>query len=115
MRSDVSLVAAKDRDAEGAGEPQELVERELAPDRDADERRIERQRDERADRRRHALSLDVRADDADARWEEAHERPQIVAASHRANGSQTNARTFRGRGPRVTDPAGRALDPQSLA
>src|SRR4051812_44177024 len=61
VRGDVGLVAAEDRDAERAREAQKLVERELAPDRDADERRIERQRDQRSHRRRHALSFDVRA------------------------------------------------------
>src|SRR5580765_7691707 len=35
VRRDVGLVAAKDGHAEGARRPQELVERELAPDRDS--------------------------------------------------------------------------------
>src|SRR4051794_2259608 len=93
VRGNVGLVAAQDRDAKGLGRAQELVQRHVAPDGDADERRLERQRDKRPDRRRHAPALDVRADDADARREAAHQPPQVVAARHRANASQTNACT----------------------
>src|SRR5215470_13732947 len=43
---DVLLVAAEDRHSERARRPQQLVERESASDRDADERWRERERDE---------------------------------------------------------------------
>ena len=49
------LIGAEEADREAAGGAEELVARRLLPDRDADERRLERERDERRDRDAHPV------------------------------------------------------------
>ena len=49
------LLGAEQRDGEAAGLAQQLVQRGLLRDRDADERRLERQGDERRDRQAEPL------------------------------------------------------------
>ena len=68
------LVAGEQRDREAARLAQQLVQRRLARDRDPDERRLERERDERADRQAEPLALDVDRDDGDPDGEAAHHR-----------------------------------------
>ena len=55
----------------------------LPADRDADERRLERQGDERADREAEPLALDVDGDDRDPGRKAAHQAPELLAAAHR--------------------------------
>jgi hypothetical protein len=58
------------------------VQRRPAPDREADERRLERERNQRADRQAQALTFEVDADDRDSRRESAHQLAKLVAADH---------------------------------
>ena len=55
----------------------------VAPDGHADQRRLERERDERGDRQAGALTADLDGDDRDAVREAAHDRAQLVAPDHR--------------------------------
>src|SRR5712692_227483 len=85
VRRDSRLIAAQDRDAEQARGAQQLVERDVLSDRDADERWVERQRDQRADRHADAVAVRVGGDHANAGWIEAHQRAQLVAGRHPAD------------------------------
>ena len=66
-------------DAEVSGAPQQLVQRRLLLDGEADERRVERERDEGAERQSQALAVQVDGDDGDARGEPPHDPPEVVA------------------------------------
>ena len=80
-----SWSAREQRDGEPAGRAQQLVQRRLVRDRDADERRLERQRDERGDRDPEPLALEVDRDDRHADRVPPHHRSQLVAGRHRAD------------------------------
>ena len=74
------LVARQDRRRPRAGVAQELVQRRLVGDRDADERRVERERDERRHGQPVAAAVELRDDDGDARRPAAEERALLGPA-----------------------------------
>src|SRR5439155_18522713 len=76
------LPAGEDAHLERAGAADEGVRRLLVPDRDPDERRLERERDERADGQAEPVALVVDRDDADRSRKPAHRRSQLVAREH---------------------------------
>ena len=76
------LAGGEQADAERSGAAQQLVERGLAPDGEADERRLERERNQGADRQPQALALEVDADDPDPRGESPHQLAKLFAADH---------------------------------
>src|ERR1700704_5088188 len=56
-KRDLLLLAAEQTHGERAGLPQQLVQRRLLPDRDTDERWLERERDERGDCDAHPVAV----------------------------------------------------------
>ena len=82
MLRDSFLPRCEQADAEVSGAPQQLVERRLLLDGEADERRVERERDERAERQSQALAVEVDGDDCDARGKPPHDPPQVVTGCH---------------------------------
>ena len=62
----VRLIAAEDRDGPLRRAAQRLVQRRVDRDRDADEPRLERERDERRDGEPRAAAVDLGDDDRDA-------------------------------------------------
>jgi len=66
---------------------EQLVELGLATQREADERRLQRQGGERADGQPGAVGLELDRDDGDSRGEGAHDLTQLVAADHAAEAS----------------------------
>ena len=76
------LLGAEEADREPAGAAQELVAGSVLADRDADQRRLERERDERGDGDAHPVALDVDAEDRDAVRPEPHQAAEIVSRRH---------------------------------
>ena len=64
---------------ERPGATEELVQRRLLLDREADERRVEGERDEGPDRQADPLALQVHGHDRDASGEPAHDPAKLVA------------------------------------
>src|SRR5581483_574937 len=62
---EVVLIARENRGAPLVRVAQHLVQRRLARDRDADERRLERERDERRDGQAGTAAVELRDDDRD--------------------------------------------------
>ena len=81
---EVSWPAASTLTASSPRLPQQLVQRGVAADREADERRVERERDERRDRQAEPLPVDVDRDDGDAGRDAPHHCAKLVAADHAA-------------------------------
>ena len=77
------LLGAQQADGEAPGAAQELVAGRVLADRDADERRLERERDERGDGDAHPVALDVDAEDRDAVRPEPHQAAKILSRRHR--------------------------------
>jgi hypothetical protein len=77
VRCESFLRAAEDADAEAIGAPEQLVQRRLPADRDADQRRVERERDERGDGQPEPLAFDVDRDDRHARRHPSHQAAQL--------------------------------------
>src|SRR5207248_1895209 len=80
---DLLLLATEHAHREGAGSPEQLVERGLLADRDADEGRFERERHERGDRDAHAVAVVVYREHGHVVRHEPHQRAQVFAARHR--------------------------------
>jgi hypothetical protein len=76
------LTLGEDADAELARPAQQFVQGGLLPDRDPDERRLQRERDERRDREAEPLAFEIHRDHRDGRGDEPHDVPQLVAADH---------------------------------
>ena len=76
------LAAGEQADREAAGLAQQLMELRLLRDRDADERWLEGQRDERAHRLAEQRAVDVDRDNGDAAREAAHDFAKIVPVGH---------------------------------
>src|SRR5439155_16854259 len=74
------LAGRQQTDAERSGTAQQLVQRRPAPDGEADERRLQRERNQGADRQAQALALEVDADDRDSRGESSHQLAKLLAA-----------------------------------
>ena len=72
------LTLREQGDGARAGLAQELVERRLARDGEADERWLERQPDERTDREPERLAARVHGHDGDTGREPAEERAELV-------------------------------------
>ena len=59
------------------------MERREPADRDADERRLERQRHERADGQADVLALEVDGHDCNPRWDATHQFSELIAFARR--------------------------------
>jgi hypothetical protein len=77
-------VGAEDADREPAGISEELVQRGVAAHGNANERRLERKRNQRGDGQPDALSTELDSDDRHARRDTCHDRAQLVASNHAA-------------------------------
>jgi hypothetical protein len=58
------------------------VQRRPAPNREADERWLQRERNQRADRQAQALTFEVDPNNCDSRRESPHQLAKLVAAYH---------------------------------
>src|SRR6266480_2753177 len=76
------LAGGEKAGAERPGAAQQLVQSRPAPDGEADQRRLERERYQRADRQAQALTFEVDADDCDSRRESPHQLAKLIAAYH---------------------------------
>ena len=79
------LFRAQEADAEAAGVAEQLMQRGLSPECEPDERRLEGEGGERADRDAGPLGSELDGDDADSGRKRPHHRPELVAAAHTAN------------------------------
>jgi len=84
MLREVLLSGGQDAHRELAGLAQQLVQRGVAPDREADLRRVARKRHERGDRQPGRLPADVHGDDRHSGRDAAHDRAKLFAAHHAA-------------------------------
>ena len=80
----VILVAGQHRDRPRARIAQDLVQRRRQRKGDADERRVERERDERRDGHSHAVAVEVDAEDRDAVRPQPHQVAQLLPCGHAA-------------------------------
>ena len=76
------LLAAEDAEPRTRRRSEQLVERRLLPDRDPDQRRVERERDERRDRDAHAVALVVDGEHGDVVRHEPHQAAKVFAVRH---------------------------------
>src|SRR5438034_6151712 len=79
MLGDVYLGARQQTRCPAAGAANRFVRRRVLPDRDADERGLQRQRHERTDRQPEALAFHRCRDDGDRSRKAAHHFPQLIA------------------------------------
>ena len=79
---ELQLAGAEHRDAEATRSAEQLVQRRLASNRDPDERRLERDRNERRNRKSQPLAVAVDSDDADPDRVATHHLAKLVAARH---------------------------------
>ena len=79
------LLAAQQAERASPGFPEKLERRAVLPERDADERRLERERHERRDGDAHRLTFVLDREDGDSVRPVAHQAAQVVAARHGAN------------------------------
>jgi hypothetical protein len=78
----LALVAAEEADRPRARTAEELVARRLLADRDADERRVERELDERRHGDAHAVALVVDGEHGHAVRPVPHESAQLFGSDH---------------------------------
>src|SRR4029453_6801194 len=76
------LACGKQAGAERLRAAQQLVQSRPSPDGKPDERRLQRERNQRADRQAQALTFEVDADDRDSGRESPHQLAKLVAAYH---------------------------------